>query len=251
MSYSTSLYLNYLQYPELYEMLYINEFFLVVIPDYKSIGHNTVVKTAKEKVAALTKDVAGLARKVQSLDQKIAKYRKSGNRGAVQQLTKQKQALSKQIQKKIGQAKLVKAQTKQSVEFIKKQQAGREKLNKAIVDKTKQVLGKVKDPKEVPVTPTVQKTIKTVKATTPKVEPITTVIKKTAPKAGEVSASLKKAVKTTGKIGLIAGGSAAAAYGGYKLYQRYLSKAAKHCKGKVGAERTLCIKQYMQARRKK
>ena len=61
-------------------------------------------------------------------------------------------------------------------------------------------------------------------------------IKTATPKVGT---ALKK---MGGKAAMVAGG-AAAAYGGYKLYKRHFSKAAKKCKGKSGAERTLCLQQ--------
>jgi len=53
-------------------------------------------------------------------------------------------------------------------------------------------------------------------------------------------------MKTIGKVAPKAGKYAlagAAAYGGYKLYKRHFSKAAQKCKGKSGAERTLCLQQ--------
>lgn len=61
-------------------------------------------------------------------------------------------------------------------------------------------------------------------------------IKKVAPKA---KGALKPFMKKAGMVGA----GAAAAYGGYKFYKRYLSKAAKKCQGKSGAEKTLCLKQ--------
>ena len=33
-------------------------------------------------------------------------------------------------------------------------------------------------------------------------------------------------------------------YGGYKIYQRFLSKAARACSNKSGEEKTACIAQY-------
>jgi hypothetical protein len=65
-------------------------------------------------------------------------------------------------------------------------------------------------------------------------------VKKAVTKSGgSLGTTLKK---VGGKAALVAGG-AAAAYGGYKLYKRHFSKAAKKCKGKNGAERTLCLQQ--------
>lgn len=62
---------------------------------------------------------------------------------------------------------------------------------------------------------------------------------------GELSkGGLSKGVKTGLKY---AGGAAVAAllgYGAVKLYKAFLSKAARACKGKSGAEKTACIQAY-------
>jgi len=89
--------------------------------------------------------------------------------------------------------------------------------------------------------PTVQKTaankLKIAAQQTSKFKPA---VKKAVTKGGgSLGTTLKK---VGGKAALVAGG-AAAAYGGYKLYKRHFSKAAKKCKGKNGAERTLCLQQ--------
>ena len=96
------------------------------------------------------------------------------------------------------------------------------------------------------VTPTAKKVIqktgstaaKKLKIAAQQTSQLKPVAKKAAPK---LAAKLKSA---GGKAALVAGG-AAAAYGGYKLYKRHFSKAAKKCKGKNGAERTLCLQQNM------
>ena len=49
-------------------------------------------------------------------------------------------------------------------------------------------------------------------------------------------------------LGLAALGGAAA-YGGYKLYKRFLSKSATACKGYSGPDKTACMKSYMDAKR--
>jgi aryl carrier-like protein len=41
----------------------------------------------------------------------------------------------------------------------------------------------------------------------------------------------------------------AAAYGGYKLYKRFLSKSATACRGYSGADKTACMKSFMTAKR--
>ena len=257
MSYNVDLYLDYLQTPQLYEMLFL-EFSIIVMPNYKDIAHHNVVKTAKNKVQQLTKGVAGDGRKLQKIDAQIAKYTKSGNLGAVKRLKHQRQGVLDAMKKKITLAKKIKFDTRKSAEVIRKQEAGRKKLNKAIAKTAKKAHAKLtgKELPPEPKAPTVAKksvekvsaatktAVKKIKASVPDVAPVA---KKKGDSLGTIA---KKAAKTTGKIGLIAGASAAAAYGGYKIYQRYLSQAAKKCKGKSGSERSLCIKQYMQARRK-
>ena len=64
--------------------------------------------------------------------------------------------------------------------------------------------------------------------------------KKVATKSG---GTLLKTAKSVGGKAALAAAGAGAAYGGYKLYKRHFSKAAKACKGKAGAERTLCLQQ--------
>jgi hypothetical protein len=49
-------------------------------------------------------------------------------------------------------------------------------------------------------------------------------------------------------LGLAALGGAAA-YGGYKLYKRFLSKSATACRGYSGADKTACMKSFMTAKR--
>jgi len=49
-------------------------------------------------------------------------------------------------------------------------------------------------------------------------------------------------------LGLAALGGAAA-YGGYKLYKRFMSKSATACKGYSGPDKTSCMKSYMDAKR--
>jgi hypothetical protein len=41
----------------------------------------------------------------------------------------------------------------------------------------------------------------------------------------------------------------AAAFGGYKLYKRFLSKSARSCRGYSGASKTSCMKSYMNAKK--
>jgi len=72
---------------------------------------------------------------------------------------------------------------------------------------------------------------------------------KTAAKGSEFATPIKTtAKKVAGKSSIkgMAGKAAigaAAAYGGYKLYKRYMSKAAKKCRGLSGDEKTLCLRQ--------
>ena len=79
----------------------------------------------------------------------------------------------------------------------------------------------------------------TVKTAAKKVVPIPKIVPGIKTATPKVGTALKK---MGGKAAMVAGG-AAAAYGGYKLYKRHFSKAAKKCKGKSGAERTLCLQQ--------
>jgi hypothetical protein len=49
-------------------------------------------------------------------------------------------------------------------------------------------------------------------------------------------------------LGMVALGGAAA-FGGYKLYKRFLSKSARACTGYSGAAKTSCMKSYMNAKK--
>ena len=49
-------------------------------------------------------------------------------------------------------------------------------------------------------------------------------------------------------LGMAALGGAAA-FGGYKLYKRFLSKSARSCRGYSGADKTGCMKSYMNAKK--
>ena len=51
-----------------------------------------------------------------------------------------------------------------------------------------------------------------------------------------------------GPLGMAALGGAAA-FGGYKLYKRFLSKSARSCRGYSGADKTGCMKSYMNAKK--
>lgn len=84
-----------------------------------------------------------------------------------------------------------------------------------------------------------KKTVELTKKTSKKLKPTPVATKKGGVKA---TALLKTAKGVGGKAAMVAGG-AAAAYGGYKAYQRYFGKAAKKCRGKSGAEKTLCLQQ--------
>ena len=52
----------------------------------------------------------------------------------------------------------------------------------------------------------------------------------------------------TSPIGMAAMGGAAA-FGGYKLYKRFLSKSARACRGYSGDAKTSCMKSYMGAKK--
>jgi hypothetical protein len=85
--------------------------------------------------------------------------------------------------------------------------------------------------------------------------------------AGGVETGLQKigvSPDTAAKVGTQAGGAAqtvassplgmaalggAAAFGGYKLYKRFLSKSARACRGYSGSQKTACMKSYMDAKR--
>jgi hypothetical protein len=66
----------------------------------------------------------------------------------------------------------------------------------------------------------------------------------------DVAGGVGSAIQAVGAspLGLAALGGAAA-YGGYKLYKRFLSKSATACRGYSGADKTACMKSYMDAKR--
>ena len=66
-------------------------------------------------------------------------------------------------------------------------------------------------------------------------------VKGTIPRAAaDMKAGKKQMAKTAGAVAL----AAAAIYAGTKVYQRYMSQAGRACKGKGGAERTACMKNF-------
>jgi hypothetical protein len=60
-------------------------------------------------------------------------------------------------------------------------------------------------------------------------------------------AGAAKAVASS-PIGMAALGGAAA-FGGYKLYKRFLSKSARACRGYSGTAKTSCMKSFMNAKK--
>ena len=66
----------------------------------------------------------------------------------------------------------------------------------------------------------------------------------------ETAAGLGGAVKAVAAspLGMAALGGAAA-FGGYKLYKRFLSKSARACRGYSGSQKTACMKSYMDAKK--
>ena len=69
-------------------------------------------------------------------------------------------------------------------------------------------------------------------------------IGKAATSAGQ---AISQAIKGASPEQLAIGGGALAAlalYGSYKTYKRFLGKAARACKGKKGADKTVCMKNY-------
>ena len=65
-----------------------------------------------------------------------------------------------------------------------------------------------------------------------------------------VAGGVGSAIQAVGAspLGLAALGGAAA-FGGYKLYKRFLSKSATACKGYSGPDKTACMKSYMNAKK--
>jgi hypothetical protein len=65
-----------------------------------------------------------------------------------------------------------------------------------------------------------------------------------------VAGGVSSAIQAVGgsPLGLAALGGAAA-YGGYKLYKRFMSKSATACRGYSGGDKTACMKSYMDAKR--
>lgn len=67
-----------------------------------------------------------------------------------------------------------------------------------------------------------------------------------APTAAGVGGAVKAVAQSP--LGMAALGGAAA-FGGYKLYKRFLSKGARACRGYSGSQKTACMKSYMNAKK--
>lgn len=68
-----------------------------------------------------------------------------------------------------------------------------------------------------------------------------------SPETGGAASSAIQAIGSS-PLGLAALGGAAA-FGGYKLYKRFMSKSATACRGYSGADKTACMRSYMDAKR--
>lgn len=67
------------------------------------------------------------------------------------------------------------------------------------------------------------------------------------PTTAAAAGTAAKAVATS-PLGMAALGGAAA-FGGYKLYKRFLSKSARACRGYSGSQKTACMKSFMDAKK--
>jgi len=218
MNYMLPLYLDYLERPKIYEGLF-----------YKELG---IIK------GSITKDAVIRIRN--KLDEGVKTY-------ALKKAAKDAAAAAKRTAAKKPSTAKMKLKAAHKVGKVGKVA---KKLKTADIDrrvKDAKALGKRIVSTGKKVTTTTKKTgwspqsVKAGKIAAKGSEFGTTVAKKTVPKTG---GALKALGKVGGKAALVAGG-AAAAYGGYKLYKRHFSKAAQKCKGKSGAERTLCLQQAM------
>jgi hypothetical protein len=137
-------------------------------------------------------------------------------------------------QQKIDNLKALNKKTQKGALKKKISTATQQKIDnlKALNKKTQELTGKTKAVVKGGGKTAVSK-LKIAAQQTSKLKPA---VKKAAPK---VASTIKPFMKKAGMVGV----GAAAAYGGYKLYKRHFSKAAKKCKGKSGAERTLCLQQ--------
>lgn len=198
------LYLDYLERPSIYEGFFYKE--LGIIPEKGSITEDVVVRI-RNKLEETS--VSDYGKKKAARDAKRALKRKSTGNVKLKAVHKS------------GNMKL-KASHKTAAQIAKDRKI---KDLTSLDKKTRELTGKVK--------PKVAKIVKTVKPTVAKLKPA---VKKVVPKA---ASTLKPFMKKAGMVGA----GAAAAYGGYKFYKRYLSKAAKKCQGKSGSEKTLCLKQ--------
>jgi len=177
MNYMLPLYLDYLERPEIYEMIYLKEAGQLNVP-YKNIG-----KIAKKNI------------KTHTARMKLKAAHKVASDADTQRRIKDLAALNK---------KTVTTTAKKMAPTVQKTAASKLKIAAQQTSKFK---------------PAAKKAL--------------------TKSGGSLGTTLKK---VGGKAALVAGG-AAAAYGGYKLYKRHFSKAAKKCQGKSGAARTLCLQQ--------
>ena len=256
MNYLLPLYIDYLERPEVYEYLYLKHNDLLVeygttntLSDYakklaardvKAAAKRTAAKQAAKQAAKTTGPKLQAAHGTEKGMKAVASHKPTppSPKGSITKVAKPPAAKSA-ISKPLTKAQLdiqrrtndLKALQKKKDSMDPKVQASKQKVA------AKKVLAKkgstLTHAQKVHAQKTAakgsefgQNVVNPLKKVTGKKSPgILKTLGKAAPKAGQVAAA------------------AAAAYGGYKLYKRHFSKAAQKCKGKAGAERTLCLQQ--------
>lgn len=233
MSYMLPLYLDYLERPHIYEGLIYKKLGIIkgtvteaaVIRIRNKLDEG--VKTYAAKKAA--KDAAAAAKRtpVKTVGKKLAPAPKAAISKTPLAKVKLKAA------HKVG--KVGKVAKKLKTADVDRRVKDAKALGKKIVSTSKKTVAK-----KPAWSPTAVKAGKTAAQGS---EFGATVVKKVAPKTAPKTAGALKGLGKLGAKGAVVGAAAGAAYGGYKLYKRHFSKAAQKCKGKSGAERTLCLQQ--------
>ena len=229
MNYMLPLYLDYLERPYVYEGMFYRKLGVIrgsitekVVIRVRNKLDEAVSDYAKKKAA---KDAAAAAKRtptktvVKTAVKKVAPKTKS----AISKTPVAKMKLKPAH--KVG--KVGKVATKLKTADVDRRVRDAKALGKKIVKPSKKTTW---SPEAVKAGKTAAQGPDIVKTAAKKVDPAV------AKKAGV-------SLKSLGGKAALVGAGAAAAYGGYKLYKRHFSKAAQKCKGKSGAERTLCLQQ--------
>ena len=233
MNYMLPLYLDYLERPKIYEGVFYKELGIIE----GKITEDVIIRIRTKIAEALKK--GSYNPKAGSTKWKEA-YRKLYRSGKSKPENMKLQAShTTDVKRKIADLKALKNKTIKLAKTKTAKQLGIERKIKDLQALNKKTYGITPAGKKTAISK-LSKAGKKLAIAAQQTSKVTPVAKKTiGAKAGTL---LKTAKSVGGKAAMVAGG-AAAAYGGYKLYKRHLSKAAQKCKGKSGAERTLCLQQ--------